>query len=144
MTENLPKNEDQLQAKCVTWFNNNYCLKHHSPRSIIFSVPNSAVSNVGFGILGKLRELKCSAAVLKAVQFVISIFGNKMKSTGVLSGVSDLIIIHRSIVYFCELKTEKGYLSPSQHDFSARVTENGFQYKIFRSLLEFQEFFVNL
>lgn len=144
MIENQPKNEDQLQAKCVAWFNNNYCLKTHNPRSIIFSVPNSAVSNVGFGILGKLRELKCSANILKAVQFVISIFGNKMMATGLLAGVSDLIIIHRSKIYFCELKTESGVISPSQVDFELRIGLNGFQYKVFRSLLEFQEFFLNL
>jgi len=110
--------EAVIQQSIYNDFNNKYCLKHHKPRSIIFSIPNGGNRN--------------------------PVEGMKLKATGLLSGVSDLIIIHRSIVYFCELKTEKGYLSPSQHDFSARVTENGFQYKIFRSLLEFQEFFVNL
>jgi hypothetical protein len=116
--KNQPKTEDQLQAQIVTWFNNSYCLKTHNPRSLIFSVPN-----------GGNRHF------LEAMKF---------KATGLLAGASDLIVIHRSIVYFCELKTESGRLSPSQLDFEARVTENGFQYKIFRSLLEFQEFFLNL
>ncbi len=142
--EKEPKNEDQIQAKIVVWFTNNYCLKHHKPRSVIFSVPNSAVSNVGFGILGKLRELKAPEFLIKAVQAVIAIFGNKMMATGLLAGASDLIVIHRSILYFCELKTETGVLSSAQKEFELRVTENGFQYKIFRSLEEFQKFIVSL
>jgi len=118
MKENQPKNEDQLQAKIVTWFTNNYCLKTHNPRSIIFSVPN-----------GGNRHF------LEAMKF---------KATGLLAGVSDLIVIHRSKIYFCELKTESGVLSPSQKDFELRIGLNGFQYKIFKSLSEFQEFFLNL
>ncbi len=110
--------EDQLQAEIVKWFTNNYCLLHHQPRSIIFSIPN-----------GGNRHF------LEAMKF---------KATGLLSGVSDLIIIHRSRIYFCELKTEKGVLSPSQKDFSLRIDLNGFQYKVFRSLVEFQEFIVSL
>lgn len=110
--------EDKIQADIVKWFNNSYCLKNHNPRSIIFSVPNGGFRN--------------------------QVEAMKLKATGLLSGVSDLIVIHRSIIYFCELKTDSGVLSPTQKDFSLRVTENGFKYKIFRSLAEFQEFFVSL
>lgn len=110
--------EDKLQADIVKWFNNSYCLKTHNQRSIIFSVPN-----------GGNRHF------LEAMKF---------KATGLLAGASDLIVIHRSTLYFCELKTETGVLSPAQKEFELRVTENGFQYKIFRSLDEFQKFIVNL
>lgn len=118
MTQKIPKNEDQLQAQIVTWFNNSYCLKHQSPRSIIFSIPNG-------GTRHPLEMLK-------------------MKTTGLLPGASDLIIIHSGFLAFIELKTEKGVLSPQQREFALRVTENGFMYKICRSLSEFQEFVVSL
>lgn len=110
--------EDSIQAQIVKWFNNSYCLKHHSPRSLIFSVPNG-------GSRHKLEALK-------------------LKATGMLAGVSDLIIVHRSRIYFCELKTEKGYQSSSQKEFEQRVTENGLQYLFFRSFEDFKEFFLNL
>lgn len=119
MTENkTAKSEDQLQAEIVTWFTNNYCLKHHSPRSIIFSVPNG-------GFRHKIEAMK-------------------LKATGMMPGVSDLIIIHRSKIYFCELKTDSGILSPAQKEFNLRLAENGFQNFIFRSLSEFKEFIVSL
>lgn len=110
--------EDKIQAEIVTWFTNNYCLKTHSPRSMIFSIPNG-------GFRHKIEAMK-------------------LKATGMLAGASDLIVIHRSRIYFCELKTDSGILSPSQKDFALRLNENGFEYKIFRSLLEFKEFFVSL
>jgi len=110
--------EDKLQFEIVKWFTNNYCLKHHKPRSIIFSVPNG-------GFRHKVEAIK-------------------LKATGMMAGVSDLIVIHKSRIYFCELKIETGIVSSSQKEFESRVTENDFTYKIFKSLSEFQEFFLNL
>ena len=110
--------EDSLQAQIVKWFTNSYCLKTHQPRSIIFSIPNG-------GFRHKIEAMK-------------------LKATGMLSGVSDLIVIHKGIVYFCELKTDSGRLSQAQVDFNLRLNENGQIQKTFRSLLEFQEFIVSL
>ncbi len=112
------KTEDKIQSEIVSWFTNNYCLKHHYPRSVIFSVPNG-------GFRHKIEAMK-------------------LKATGMLAGVSDLIVIHRSKIYFCELKTDSGVLSSGQKDFALRIDQNGFPYKIFRNLLEFQNFIVSL
>ena len=32
--------EQKIQQECYNYFNNTYCLKHHSPRLLIHSVPN--------------------------------------------------------------------------------------------------------
>ena len=104
--------EDQLQQSIVTYYNNNYCLKNHNPRGIIFSVPNGGSRN--------LLEAK------------------KMKLTGLLSGVSDLIVIlPNSKTLFLELKTDKGTQSESQKEFEKRITDLGFEYHICRSLPQF-------
>lgn len=34
------KSEAKIQQECVIWYTNNYCLKHHDPREIIFHVAN--------------------------------------------------------------------------------------------------------
>jgi hypothetical protein len=106
-------NEDRLQSQIVTWFNNNYCLKHHNPRYLIFSVPNGGNRNEKEAML--------------------------FKATGLLSGVSDLIVVMPNKVLFVELKTESGTQSASQIEFQLRVSELGFNYYIVRSLDEFKK-----
>ena len=59
--------ESKIQQQIIEYFNNNYCLKHHNPRAVIFSIPNGGTRN------------KLEAITLKA--------------TGLLAGVSDLIVI---------------------------------------------------
>jgi hypothetical protein len=34
------KTEQKIQQEIFQWFTNTYCLKHHSPRSLILSIPN--------------------------------------------------------------------------------------------------------
>jgi len=34
------KSESAIQAEIYKWFNNTYCLLHHTPRHCIFAVPN--------------------------------------------------------------------------------------------------------
>lgn len=104
--------EDQLQQQIYTWYNNNYCLKNHVPRHVIFSVPNGGSRN--------LIEAK------------------KMKATGLLPGVSDLIIIRPDKVLFIELKIEKGIQSESQKEFESRVKLLGYEYHIIKSLEQFK------
>jgi hypothetical protein len=104
--------ESKLQQQIFEWYNNNYCLKHHSPRGMIFAIPNGGTRN------------KLEAITLKA--------------TGLLAGASDLIIIFpNGQLVFLELKTDTGKQSDKQIEFEKRVTELGFEYKLIRSLEEF-------
>ena len=104
--------EDQLQQSIFTYYNNNYCLKNHNPRHIIFAVPNGGTRNI-----------------LEAKKF---------KATGLLSGVSDLIIVQPNRNIFLELKIEKGIQSDNQKDFETRIKFLGFEYYICRSLEQFK------
>jgi hypothetical protein len=104
--------ENNIQQEIYKWFNNNYCLKHHNPRSIIFSVPNGGYRNS--------RE----AMTLKA--------------TGLLAGVSDLIIIHNGEVIFVEVKQPKKTQQPNQIEFENRVKSHNFKYFVVTSLEDFK------
>lgn len=113
------KAENKIQAEIVQWFTKNYCLKHHKNRALIFSVPNE---------LGKENAIRTLQA----------------KATGLLSGVSDLIIITpKRKVLFIELKTEIGKQSQSQKEFELRVNALGFQYHVIRSLEQFKNLIQN-
>lgn len=58
---------------------------------------------------------------------------------GMLTGVSDLVVVLPSKVLFIELKTERGIQSKSQKEFEGRITSLGYDYYIIRSLAEFQK-----
>jgi hypothetical protein len=105
--------EDQIQQQIVNFFTNNYCLKHHSPRCSIFSVPNGG-----------------SRHILEA---------KKLKATGMKAGVSDLIVLMPNRAIFIELKNEKGIQSESQKEFEQSVSALGFEYYLIRSLDQFIE-----
>jgi hypothetical protein len=111
------KSEDKIQQEIVMWYRNTYCLKHHNPRNIIFSVPNDSKNAVE-----QMRKI----------------------ATGLYAGVSDLIMIHFGKVYFIELKTEIGKQSEKQKDFQTIVENQGFKYYLIRSLKEFKESIVEL
>lgn len=108
----LKKKESKIQQEIVIWFRNNYCLKTCKPKCTIFSVPNE-------------RNNK------KEMMF--------MKATGLLSGVSDLIVVQPGRVIFVECKDEKGRQSETQVDFQETVTALGFEYYVVRSLEEFKK-----
>lgn len=36
----IQQSESRIQQEIVKYFKNNFCLKHHSPRSMIFHIPN--------------------------------------------------------------------------------------------------------
>ena len=59
---------------------------------------------------------------------------------GVLTGFSDLILIHFGEVLFVEVKTEKGTQSEKQIEFQERVEKNGFKYFIARSVKDLQDY----
>jgi len=103
--------EEQIQQQIVIWFNNNYCLKTNEPRNMIFSVPNDS---------SNFMETK------------------RKVNTGLLKGVSDLIVILPNKTLFIELKTETGIQSPVQKEFEERVKALGFEYYLIRSLTQFQ------
>jgi hypothetical protein len=66
----------------------------------------------------------------------------KLKATGLLAGVSDLIVIQPNRIIFVELKLEKGKQQKTQIEFERKVKALGFEYYVVRSLEEFKKIFV--
>ena len=64
---------------------------------------------------------------------------SKYIKSGVLAGVSDLILLHNKKTYFVELKDYKGRQSDKQKDFENIVSLQGFKYFLVRSLDEFKK-----
>lgn len=62
---------------------------------------------------------------------------------GLLSGVSDTIVIIKNKVLFIEFKAPKGEQSPEQREFEKNVLNKGFSYYIVRSVEEFIEVIEN-
>ena len=62
-----------------------------------------------------------------------------LKVTGLLKGASDLIMVVPNKVFWIEMKTPAGRQSPDQRNFELSVNQLGFNYLLFRSLEEFQE-----
>jgi len=103
--------ENNIQQEIFIWFNNNYCLKTHKNRCVIFSVPNDSINAI---------ETK------------------RKLNTGLLKGASDLIVILPNKILFVEVKTEKGVQSDMQKDFEKRVNTLGFDYYLVRNLDQFK------
>ena len=61
-----------------------------------------------------------------------------MMATGLLSGVSDLIVILPSRILFIECKNETGKQQHTQIEFMQSITSLGFEYHVVRSLKDFQ------
>jgi len=101
-------NEELLQQKVVIWFKNNYQM--HG-KGLIFAVPNGGSRHAG--------EAK------------------RMKETGTMAGVSDLIVLLPNVCLFVELKTDLGKQSETQKTFEQKVKSLGFTYEIIRTLDEF-------
>ena len=106
------KTEDKIQQSIVIWYRNTYCLKHHNPRNIIFSVPNDSKD-----VKEQMRKI----------------------ATGLYAGVSDLICIHFGEVLFIEVKAERGVQSQRQKDFQMLVEAQGFKYYLVNNLNNFKE-----
>tara|TARA_R110000787_G_scaffold127868_1_gene239508 strand:- start:28 stop:375 length:348 start_codon:yes stop_codon:yes gene_type:complete len=103
--------EAKIQQQIVVWFRNNYCLNHHNTQCLIFSVPNER---------GGYLSMK------------------NLILTGLLSGVSDLIVVMKGKVLFVEVKNATGKQSVKQKVFQSTVTKLGFQYYLVRDLETFQ------
>lgn len=102
------QSEDALQQKCYLWFWNNFPLK----RGLLFAVPNGGRRS------GKEAKL--------------------FRLTGVVKGVSDLILLHLGKTYLLEMKTETGTQSKDQKDWEDKVTSEGFEYHLIRSVSDFK------
>ena len=103
--------EHKLQAACVRWYRLQYPKMKHN----LFAVPN-----------GSKRDV---------------IIGAKLKEEGVLSGVSDLILLKSNRFYgalLIEMKTPEGRQSDTQKEWQQKITNDGFKYVIVRSLEDFQ------
>lgn len=88
------------------------------PKSLIYAIPNGGKRNV--------------------------IEASRLKSEGVLAGVSDLHVIHDGAIYFIEVKTDKGKQSESQLDFQNKVESQGFKYFIVKNVDDFIKIFDNI
>jgi len=107
--------ENKIQQEIVLWYNNIFCLKHHNPRQCIFSVPNDSINAI---------ETK------------------RKVNTGLLAGVSDLIVLHNGETIFIEVKTLTGKQSEKQKEFEKTVSLQGFKYYLVRSLEDFKHIFL--
>ena len=104
--------ESRLQAECFSWFWNAY----PEYRGLMFHVPSEGN-----------RSSK--------------IDGGKRKAMGIVAGVSDLILMlprHNCHGLCIEMKTETGKQSDKQKEWERKVTEQGYDYQIARSLSEFK------
>jgi len=104
------RQEALIQATCVEWFKNNYCLKHHKPRLEIVSIPNEATWK-----------------------------NNNFKALGVRKGASDTFLIFPNKIIFVEFKDALGSQSIEQIDFEKLVTDLKHEYHIIKSLTQFQK-----
>lgn len=105
--------EEHLQQEIVVWYSNNYCLKSHNPRGLIFSVPNDTKN---------FMELK------------------RKKNTGLLSGVSDLVVIlPNEKILFIEVKFGNNKQQHNQLEFQKRIEELNYNYYVVYSLENFKQ-----
>lgn len=88
------------------------------PNDVIFTVPNGGSRNA-----------------FEAV---------RLKAEGVLSGVSDLIVLKSNKVVFIEMKHGKCKQTESQLSFESKVKSKGFEYYLVNSFELFREIVVNL
>ena len=116
----MNREESKIQSECFIWYNNNFCLKFHNPRGMMFSVPNE---------LGGRNKVGTALA----------------RSTGLMAGVSDaILILPNSKIIFIEFKTAKGRQTEKQKEFEERVKKHGYEYFIIRSLDEFKKLILYL
>jgi hypothetical protein len=114
----MTPSEDRIQAEIVRWYTNTYCLAHHSPRCLIFHVPNQGQQRLtNIGVLGGVSDL-------------IVVHTSQSQPTTPTST--------QPHVLFIEVKTPTGTLSASQRAFMERIEAIGLRYYIVKSLEEFQ------
>ena len=119
------KQESKIQQEIWVWFHNNY------PKYICHSVPNG----IGFTI-PEIIPIRFHAAIRKAIAMAV----NFSKQTGMIEGISDLIIhLPNGRCVMVEVKNEKNTQSPAQKKIEAKIKAMGGNYILVRSLFDFKE-----
>ena len=103
--------EDRIQQSCVRYTRIQY------PEAILFHCNNSVYSN------GPTAQRRTA----------------RLKSMGMLPGVSDLILCFKGRTVFIELKTPKGRQTEKQQEFENKAELNGFDYYLVRSFDEYKQ-----
>ena len=110
----MNREEDILQSKMVIWYSSQYGRTHDK---CLFHINNKAKN---------------------------AIEGNRMKSMGVKTGVSDLALVTSSGTIYIEVKTPTGTQSKDQKEFQQQVESLGQKYFVVRSLEECQIIIKNI
>lgn len=110
-SENL-HSEARIQQSIVVFYRNSRCLAHHTPRCLIFSVPNEN------------QHRLMATGLTPGCSDLVVIHRNTAKEA--------------PIIAFIECKSAIGRQRPAQAKFQAHVEGMGFSYDIVRSLEEFQ------
>lgn len=106
------QSELQLQGECFQWAWNTF----PKTRRLLFHVPNG----------GKRSKVEASW----------------LKSSGVISGIPDLLFLWKSILYAFEAKAEKGVVSDAQKAVHTAWAEHGVTVILFRTAQEFRSKFL--
>ena len=108
------RSEDYIQSLCFQWFWSTF----PSLRRTLFAVPNGGSRN------------RAEAS--------------RMKATGTVAGVSDLIWVIPNRVIFIEMKTETGTQSEEQKEFQAQTEARGHTYIVLRSFEAFKAYILSI
>lgn len=107
----MPSHEEsRIQQACIRGF------RYEHPKVILFAIPNGGARS---GLQGAI-----------------------LKGEGVLPGVADLFLMKSNSKFhglFIEMKTLKGAQTDTQKQFESWALGAGYDYKICRSSLEFQQ-----
>ena len=119
------KSEDKIQQEIFVYWHNTH------PETIIHSVPN------GFGFkIPEIIPIRFHATIRKAIEMAV----NFSKQTGMIEGISDLIIhLPNGRCVMVEVKNEKNTQSTAQKKIEAKIKAMGGNYILVRSLSEFKE-----
>ena len=119
------KQESKIQQEIFIYWHNTH------PETIIHSVPN------GFGFtIPEIIPIRFHAAIRKAIAMAV----NFSKQTGMIEGISDLIIhLPGGRAVMVEVKNEKNIQSPAQKKIEAKIKAMGGNYILVRSLEDFKE-----
>lgn len=107
----MKHSEDRIQQESIAWFRNTFCLAHHEPRYLMYSIPND-----GKDVMEQMRK----------------------KATGMLPGASDTVIDFGFTVVYCEFKDDRGTQKEAQKKFQQRVEALGREYWLVRDLETFK------
>lgn len=96
------KSENAIQQECYIWFHNTY----PNLRGLLFAVPNGGARS--------------------------AVEGRLLKETGVVAGVSDMLLLYNKKVFCFELKTIVGKQSDKQVEWQSKVESQDIPYFIVR------------